>query len=276
MRCPRCHLAAIPEGTRTCVRCGYSPAGLRAAPGVVPVADAPDAQASGEPSEARRPEWFQMKRRSGPAPPVVILDDGNEDVDDEDDRDWSPPPPRRLGPRVLAAVGVTIALGSGAVWLNTSGLPAPIASPDVVGPASATPPVATPPPPDTALPRARLPAASPAPPPAQPRASVAAAPWRRAQPPVVTRPVTPRRTAPPPSRGARAAEPALVSINATPWGSVYIDGQPVGNTPQIDRHVSPGSHELRVEREGFRPYQRVIDVAPGQRLRITDITLVER
>jgi len=35
----------------------------------------------------------------------------------------------------------------------------------------------------------------------------------------------------------------------------------------------PGSHRLRVEREGFRPYERVIEVAPGQRLRITDIVL---
>jgi hypothetical protein len=33
---------------------------------------------------------------------------------------------------------------------------------------------------------------------------------------------------------------------------------------------------LRVERPGFQPYQRVIDVAAGQRLRITDITLAER
>jgi hypothetical protein len=31
-----------------------------------------------------------------------------------------------------------------------------------------------------------------------------------------------------------------------------------------------------VERDGYRPYDRVIDVAPGQRLRITDIALVER
>jgi hypothetical protein len=33
---------------------------------------------------------------------------------------------------------------------------------------------------------------------------------------------------------------------------------------------------LRVEREGYRPYERMIDVASGQWLRITDIALVER
>jgi hypothetical protein len=57
---------------------------------------------------------------------------------------------------------------------------------------------------------------------------------------------------------------------------VYIDGQPVGNTPQIDLQVPSGSHRLRVERDGFRPYERLIELASGQRLRITDIALVER
>jgi hypothetical protein len=191
------------------------------------------------------------------------MDDGDEDEDD--DRDWAPQPSRGIGARVLATVGVvTIALGSGAVWLNTASVPAPFATPTGVGPASPTPPVATPAPPDTAVSRA------------VPPAPVAAAPLPHSTPPPVTRPITPRRTAPPPPRVARTAEPGLLSINAIPWGSVYIDGRPVGNTPQLDQRVAPGSHELRVEREGFRPYHRVIDVAPGQRLRITDITLVER
>jgi len=74
----------------------------------------------------------------------------------------------------------------------------------------------------------------------------------------------------------RDVEPGLLSINAIPWGSVSLDGRPVGNTPQIDLPVVPGPHRLRVEREGYRPYDRVIDVASGQRLRITDIALVER
>jgi hypothetical protein len=57
---------------------------------------------------------------------------------------------------------------------------------------------------------------------------------------------------------------------------VYIDGRPIGNTPQIDVSLPPGTHRLRVERDGFRPYDRTIALAPGQRLRITDIALVER
>ena len=93
---------------------------------------------------------------------------------------------------------------------------------------------------------------------------------RRTTPVVSAPPRRVVRPAPPP------AEPALLSINSVPWGSVYIDGQPVGNTPQIDLQVPSGSHRLRVERDGFRPYERMIELAAGQRLRITDITLVER
>ncbi len=90
-----------------------------------------------------------------------------------------------------------------------------------------------------------------------------------------------KRPAPPPPAAPsvvdrRLVEPGLLSVNAIPWGSVYLDGQPIGNTPQIDRTVAPGRHRLRVERDGYRAYDRVIEVASGQRLRITDIALVER
>jgi hypothetical protein len=259
MRCPRCLLADIPEGMPVCVRCGYAPPGQRGARGAIPAAAAPDERAAREP-DARRPEWFRAKRRSGPAPPVLIMDDGDEHDDDDDDRDWAPRRSRRMGARLVAAVGVTLALGSGAVWLNTASMPAPGAGQEAVGPAVATPPVPTPAPPDTGVPRGAPPA---------PAAPVAAAPSPHPNPSPVARAIPPRRIAHP-------APPALLSINAIPWGSVYLDGRPLGNTPQLDRRVAPGSHELRVERPGFQPYQRVIDVAAGQRLRITDITLAER
>ena len=115
-----------------------------------------------------------------------------------------------------------------------------------------------------------------------PRATPARAPRpsARASIPAPTPARLPTRTrapapAPPPVP-KRQAEPGFVSVNAIPWGSVYVDGRPVGNTPQLDLSVSAGRHRLRVERQGYRSYERVIDVAPGQRLRITDITLTER
>ena len=55
-----------------------------------------------------------------------------------------------------------------------------------------------------------------------------------------------------------------------------IDGQGVGNTPQRELPLLPGRHLLRVEHAGFRPYERLIDVAAGERLRVTDITLAPK
>jgi serine/threonine-protein kinase len=109
--------------------------------------------------------------------------------------------------------------------------------------------------------------------------AAASAPTRSAIPPAAT------ATAPPPVRPTPAATPAPVRppaaapapgrlfVNARPWGQVYLDGQLVGNTPQANLVVSAGTHRLRVVREGFAPFERVLQVAPGQELRLTDIVL---
>jgi hypothetical protein len=252
MRCPRCQLADIPEGMGMCVRCGYALPEQRGAD-AERAAHAPTEPAASA-RDARRPELVGPPRPPRPAPPVVIMDDGEGDGDEDEedeDRAWAPRPARRVGAGVAAAVGLTIALGSGAVWLTTGSAPARQAIPDVVGPAPATPPGPTPAPPDTAAPRAA------------PSAPVVAAP----RPPSDSPPVA--------ARGERTVQPALVSINSIPWSSVYIDGRAMGNTPQLDLRVAPGSHRLRVERDGFQPFERVIAVAPGQRLRITNIALVK-
>ena len=183
----------------------------------------------------------------GQGPPIVLID---FDAD---------PATKRLGGRVAAAaVGLLVALAGGAVWLGSSSIPASPASgePVVSAPASARS--------DTFVrsrPDPGSPPSAPSPPVRTTRSTVAP------RAPVVKRPA---RVKPP------SLEPGLLSVNAIPWGSVYLDGQPIGNTPQSDRTVAPGRHRLRVEREGYRPYDRVIDVASGQRLRITDIALVER
>jgi len=182
----------------------------------------------------------------GPGPPVVLID---FDAD---------PATKRLRGRV-AAVGVVllVALAGGAVWLGSSSIPSSPASRDLVAsaPARASSDTFVPSRPD------------PGPPP-----SATSPPVRTTRPTVAPRAPAAKR----PARVERPRlEPGLLSVNAIPWGSVYLDGQHIGNTPQSDRTVAPGRHRLRVEREGYRPYDRVIDVASGQRLRITDITLVE-
>ena len=212
-----------------------------------------------------RTAWFGANpRKKGAGSPVVIVDG---------DRDPAAP---HIGGRVAAAAaGLLVALGGGAAWLGISSIPASPAGREPIASAPAPAPSAPSLPPSTSGDTFEPPAPDPVPP-----SSPTPAPVRPTRPPVTTRAPVVKRPAPPPPPPVRVdqpnLEPGLLSVNAIPWGSVYLDGQPIGNTPQIDRTVAPGRHRLRVEREGYRPYDRVIDVASGQRLRITDIALVER
>jgi len=233
-----------------------------------------------------RPAWFgatpHSARKGGN--PVVIAD-----------ADQDPAATSGFGPRVVAAAAGIVTLAVAAAWITRSSAPAALPSHAVAPARTAPPPAARPdsmaaliaPPPAPSAPPAPVPPAPPAPsraapapvsrrPPAR---TYAPAPVHERAPspaPVPLPPPAPRPApAPAPAPEVRA-EPGSLSINAIPWGSVYIDGRPMGNTPQLDLPVPPGQHKLRVERQGYRAYERVIDLAPGQRLRITDITLVER
>lgn len=113
--------------------------------------------------------------------------------------------------------------------------------------------------------------------PTPPPAAAAPTPTRRAPPSgTAPRTTTPPATSPaPPPVGA--AEPGQLFINATPWGEVFVDDQPVGTTPLAGLDIAPGDHHIRVVREGHRPFEQVVTVAPGQRVRLTNIVLeVER
>jgi len=211
-----------------------------------------------------RPAWFGANpRKKGPGSPVVIVD---ADAD---------PAAKHLGGRLAAATaGLLVALGGGAAWLGISSIPASPASREpgagAPAPAHSAPPASPRVSSDTFVPSRP----DPAPPPAStPPMRTTARPPVATRAPVVKRPASPP---PPPRVDPRDADPGLLSVNAIPWGSVYLDGRAVGNTPEIDLPVAPGPHRLRVEREGYRPYERMINVASGQRLRITDIALVER
>jgi len=70
--------------------------------------------------------------------------------------------------------------------------------------------------------------------------------------------------------------PGLLFVNATPWGQLYVDGQLIGNTPRANISVAPGSHTIRVVREGYEPFERTVRVAAGDTVRITDIVLEQR
>jgi hypothetical protein len=193
--------------------------------------------------------------------PVVIVDPLYED----------PASTHGIGWRVLAVAALVFAFAVAATWISLSSAPAEPPSVPTTLPAPAPvrragaggtggagggPDSVAAVAPQRPVSRTTIPAPAPA-------AAAAPAP-------------TPARAPSPASLPRRPAEPGFLSINAIPWGSVFVDGRPVGNTPQLDVPIPAGQHRLRVERQGYRPYERVIDVAPGQRLRITDIALVER
>jgi hypothetical protein len=67
----------------------------------------------------------------------------------------------------------------------------------------------------------------------------------------------------------------VLSVNAQPWGQVYIDDSLVGTTPKIGVTVAAGRHRVRVTRDGFAPATRTVLVPSGGRVRITDIILEE-
>ena len=91
--------------------------------------------------------------------------------------------------------------------------------------------------------------------------------------------VQPAPAAPEPRSGARSQsshkaavrpssrESGFVSVSASPWGAVYIDGKKVAAETPLYRHPLPaGRHEVRVYFADQKKYskRRVVDLRPGQ------------
>jgi PEGA domain-containing protein len=154
-----------------------------------------------------------------------------------DDDDLRRSPVRTM----LTVFGLLVALGGGvATWFL-----APLA----VGALSPAPRDSAPSAPAVAVPAPPPPVVSPAP---APRPAVHKAP-------------RPRPPAPP--------EPAVLDLNAVPWGVVSLDGRVLGNTPILHLAVPAGVHRVMVQRDGFEPFVQTIYMSPGERVRLTDITL---
>jgi hypothetical protein len=61
-----------------------------------------------------------------------------------------------------------------------------------------------------------------------------------------------------------ARAPALlVSVNATPWATIEIDGRLVGETPLADVPLAPGPHRFVATLPDGRVLERVVEVRPG-------------
>ena len=83
-----------------------------------------------------------------------------------------------------------------------------------------------------------------------------------------------------------AAESAAVPVPTTPGNlgrntgvlfvdsrpaaaNVYVDGKLVGTTPVQVENVEPGSHVVRLERDGYGPWSSAVRVTTGERVRVS-------
>ena len=216
-----------------------------------------------------------MTTQVKPRLPLVVLDD-----------DWDPPPRHRRFPVFRTATGIVLAMACvgflstrggarireaarvalGAADTQDSEIPQPLPTRngrDLWYPndsvASPRPPTESP----------RLPVLT------TPRSSVTKSPQL-----AVNRspryPITESRQLPvePPVAPTRVPSlPGYLVINSTPWAVLSVDGQLVGNTPQLRISVNPGWHELVLTRDGFESYRTLVSVGAGATVRMTDISL---
>jgi len=83
----------------------------------------------------------------------------------------------------------------------------------------------------------------------------------------------PTAAATPAPATAGAAATGKLTVNANPWGQVFVDDRLIGNTPRANIELPAGTHTLRVSRQGFESVTRSVTIKAGETLRITDIVL---
>jgi hypothetical protein len=66
---------------------------------------------------------------------------------------------------------------------------------------------------------------------------------------------------PPPAAPQEAQ--GFVTVNANPYGEVYIDGVDAGPTPVVHWPLKPGRHTIRVQREGYKTRSEDVQVDAG-------------
>ncbi len=110
-----------------------------------------------------------------------------------------------------------------------------------------------------------------APRPSAPTSSAASTP--SAGEPVQTAPRPSPPAAAPASEPASAAGSGKLTVNANPWGQVFVNDRLIGNTPRANIELPAGTHTLRVSRQGFESVTRQVTIRAGETVRITDIVL---
>jgi len=98
-------------------------------------------------------------------------------------------------------------------------------------------------------PRASRPTHAPAPPPGQSASTRAA-----------TRVAPPQET---------PSGPAAVKVESLPAGAqVFVDGRSVGYAPLVVGELTPGTHSIRMQLPGYRPWVSAVTLGPGARERV--------
>jgi hypothetical protein len=167
---------------------------------------------------------------------------------------------------VALALGVFAAFAGGFVVTRDTKAPAPV----VTAPGSTPPPEAT-------NGRAFTDAAVDEPKPAEPAPSTE--PSAAAVAPSASRasrkPVPPARgsaSTRAPTRVAPAeapSGPAAMKVESLPAGAqVFVDGRSVGYAPLVVGELTPGTHSIRMQLPGYRPWVSAVTLGPGARERV--------
>lgn len=66
-----------------------------------------------------------------------------------------------------------------------------------------------------------------------------------------------------------ARRPAVIALQITPRGEIFVDGELKGTTPPLTRlSVSPGSHTIEVRNAGYSPLRLDINLKPGEEIKV--------
>ncbi len=57
----------------------------------------------------------------------------------------------------------------------------------------------------------------------------------------------------------------FITVNAIPWGVVYIDGKKISATPVIRLPLEPGVHQLKIERQLYKTHEQEVSVSSSSR-----------
>jgi hypothetical protein len=67
----------------------------------------------------------------------------------------------------------------------------------------------------------------------------------------------------------------FLSVASRPWGVVFIDGQRAGYSPIVERRLAVGTHQVRIQREGYAAADTTVQVNRDAQVRL-GLTLERR